>query len=339
MAEKQGKVTIYDVAALAGVSVSSVSRVLHQVPNVRADVRDRVEKAIQVLEYVPNRTAQMLKTHRSYMLAHIVADVTQPQYVQLHRRLRAEAEQRGYQMILFDADKDSRRVDRFLRENVDRADGVICSARNINEEVTDALKNCGVPVVFTHNCEQQQFDACYPDPAQGPQLSLEHLLALGHRRIAFVATAEDEKLNAAHLAAYRETLENAGIAVDEALIRCADDLMTCGYRSGISLAALENPPTAIYTANDIVAVGVIQAMRDLHWDVPGKMSVTGEGDSSIGRDMTPAMTTVSDPAEGICETVIDYLLDRVEGRYDGPARIAKLREQKLIVRGSTGCAK
>lgn len=335
MAEKQGKVTIYDVAALAGVSVSSVSRVLHGVPNVRNDVREQVEKAIQELQYVPNRTAQMLKTHRAYMLVHIVADVTHPFYITLHRQLRLEAEKRGYQMILFDADKDGRRVERFIQQTADRVDGLICSARGVHEKMLDIFRDCGLPIVFTHDCGQQLFDTCFPAPRQGTQLCMEHLLQLGHRRIAFVGSEEMDKINSARLDTYCRMLTEAGIAVDEALIWRAGEQMNGGYRAGMYLATLENPPTAICTSGDMIAAGVIQAMHDLKWDVPGKMSVTGENDLAIGRDLSPALTTVTDPAETICTTVIDYLLDRVEGRYDGSPRITEKGDRKLIVRGST----
>ncbi|MBR6787082.1 MAG: LacI family DNA-binding transcriptional regulator [Clostridia bacterium] len=335
MAEKQGKVTIYDVAALAGVSVSSVSRVLHGVPNVRADVRQQVEKAIEELDYVPNRTAQMLKTRRAYMLVHIVADVTLPFYITLHRRLRQEAEKRGYQMILFDADKDGPRVKRYIQQNADRVDGLICSARSVHEKLLEAFNHCGLPVVFTHDCAQDLFDACYPDPRQGAQLCMDHLLSLGHRRIAFVGSEEKDKMNCARLKTYRKVLADAGIETEDALIWREGEQMNAGYRAGMYLAGLENPPTAIYTSGDLIAAGVIQAMHDLKWDVPGEMSVTGENDLAIARDLSPALTTVTDPADAICTTVIDYLLDRVEGRYNGPPRITEKDGRELIVRGST----
>ena len=168
MTEKQGKVTIYDVAALAGVSVSSVSRVLHAVPNVRADVRQRVEKAVRELGYIPNRTAQMLKTRRAYMLVHIVADTMRPFYLTLHRRLRQIAEARGYQMVLFDADKSGARIQRFIQQSAGSYDALILSAIGVSPQALDILAESGMPVIFTHDCEQQRFDACYPAHDETP---------------------------------------------------------------------------------------------------------------------------------------------------------------------------
>lgn len=336
MAEKQGKVTIYDVAALAGVSVSSVSRVLHNVPNVRPDVRRRVEQAIDTLEYVPNRTAQMLKTHRSYTLVHIVADVTHPFYITLHRRLRQEAEKHGYQLVLFDADQDGLRVQRLIQQSAGNTDGFICSARSVHEKLLQAFEECELPVVFTHDCDQKRFDAVFPDPMQGVKLCMEHLLQLGHRRIAFVSSAVNDKVNSTRLQVYRDMLLSAGLEVDENLIWQAGEQLDGGYRAGMQLSALENPPTAIYTGGDMLALGVLQAMHDRKWDVPGKMSVTGENNLPISRGVRPALTTVTDPADSDAEIVIGYLLSRVEGKYSGPARIVKTCGRKLIVRDSTG---
>lgn len=338
MTEKQGKVTIYDVAALAGVSVSSVSRVLHNVPNVRQDVRRRVEKAIDALEYVPNRTAQMLKTRRSYTLVHIVADVTHPFYITLHRRLRQEAEKRGYQLVLFDADKDGPRVKRYIQQSGGSIDGLICSARSVHEKLMQAFAECELPVVFTHDCDQNRFDAVFPDPEQGVRLCMEHLLQLGHRRIAFVSSAVNDKVNCARLQVYRDMLASAGIEVDEALIWQAGEQLDGGYRAGMQLSTLENAPTAMYTGGDMLALGVLQAMHDRKWDVPGKMSVTGENNLPISRGVRPALTTVTDPADSDAEMVMEYLLSRVEGRYNGPARIVKTHGRELIVRESTGPA-
>ena len=335
MTEKQGKVTIYDVAALAGVSVSSVSRVLHGVPNVRKDVRERVEEAIRKTEYVPNRTAQMLKTHRAYTLVQVVADVSQPFYITLYRKLREMAEKRGYQVVLFDADKDGRRVQRYIQQNAGSLDGVICSARSVHEKLLAAFAESGLPVVFTHDCSQHQFDACFPDPGQGTRLCMEHLLSLGHTRIAYVGGDENDAMNLGRVETYRQVLAEHGIEADEEMICRVDEQMHGGYRAGMQLARLETPPTAICTSGDVIAAGVIQAMHDLKWDVPGKVAVTGENDQSIGRSLSPALTTVTDPADTIGGTVMDYLLDRVEGRYDGPARIGAMTERELIVRGST----
>lgn len=336
MTEKQGKVTIYDVAALAGVSVSSVSRVLHSVSNVRKDVRERVEKAVAELEYVPNRTAQMLKTHRSYMLVHVVADVTLPFYITLHRKLRDEAEARGYQIILFDADKDGRRVQRYVQQNAASLDGIICSARSVHEKLLQAFEESGLPVVFTHDCHQQKFDACYLAPGAGTKLCMEHLFSLGHRRIAYVGSDAGDVINLGRLNTYRAMLEERGIAVEEALIHLVNEQMNGGYRAGRALAQLEEPPTAVCTSGDVLAFGVIQAMHDFDLNVPGDVSVTGENNLSFVQDF--ALTTVTDPAEMIGSQAMAYLLDRVEGRYDGTARITEMGERALVIRASTGKA-
>lgn len=339
MAEKQGKATIYDVAALAGVSVSSVSRVLHQVPNVRKDVRDRVEEAIRKLEYVPNKTAQMLKMSKAFTLVHIVADVTHPFYITLHRRLRAAAEARGYQLVLFDADKDGPRVHRYIQQSAGSMDGLICSARSVHEKLLQAFAECEVPVIFTHDCEQTRFDAVFPDPAQGVELCLEHLMRLGHRRIAFVSSEVNDKVNCTRLQVYRDMLQAAGVAADECLIWQSGEQLDGGYRAGMQLSALENPPTAIYATGDILAVGILQALHDKGLKVPEDISVTGENNLNIKQSVLPALTTVTDPAVGDAEMIVEYLLDRVEGRYDGPARIVKSYGRELIVRESTGKVK
>jgi len=197
MSDKLCKVTIYDVASLAGVSVASVSRVLHDMKTVRPDVRERVQRAIKELDYVPSRTAQMLKTHKSRSLLHIVADVTHPMYVTLFRTIRAACEKHGYYTALADAEQDKDRVRWFIDQAAaSHTDGLIISARTVGKSILQALKDSALPVVFTHDCGQDLFDACYPNPRQGVTLAMEHLLSLATGALPMPAARRETSLTA-----------------------------------------------------------------------------------------------------------------------------------------------
>lgn len=340
MAKKQSKVTIYDVAEKAGVSPASVSRVLNDVKNVRADVRERVQAAMKELDYLPSRSAQLLKARRSRAILHIVADVAQPAYVTLFRSIRKTSEQMGYHVMLSDAEKDKDRVCLAVENALaNHAEGIIISARSVGRSVLQTLKDSGLPVVFTQECDQDLFDACFSDPAQGVGLAMEHLLSLGHTRIAYAGRSARSGRGKACLKAYKDALRNAGVLPDANLVFQMEDSMGAGYRAGVYFTSIERMPTAVYTAGDDIALGVMQAMYERRLRAPEDISVVGEGNSEIGGRIRPALTTVADDTESVVQAALDLLIERAEGIYQGPPRKVLLSNRELIVRESTGPAK
>ena len=338
MSNRTNKPTIYDVARLAEVSVSSVSRVLNDVKSVKSDVRERVQKAIRDLNYVPNRTAQLLKAQHSRMLLHVVADITYPLYISLYRSIRTLAAEHGYYVMLLDAHHDSDRVRRALLDlPLEMVDGIIISARTVGKNIMQLLKESGLPVVFTNDCEQNIFDACYPNPSQGVALAVQHLLHLGHKRIAY-AGANNKYISRVRMKAYEDSLLAAGLPLVSDLIFQMDTTMKAGYRAGMYFCSLPERPTAILAETGEVALGVIQALYEKQVRMPQDMSLVSCNSSRLTDEVHPLPTALSDPYVSIAGVAFDYLLSRIEKRYDGPPRLHISHERILLERETSGPA-
>lgn len=330
------RVTISDVAKRAGVSIASVSRVIHGIASVNPDVRARVTQAIDALGYVPDRSAQILKTGRSNTLLHVVPDVLNPYYASMYRRLRSQAAQRGYQVMLFDTEEQNDmelRAIHYFAEN--GYDGMVFASIGKSPVVLDALRAARKPVVLTCDFEQEDIDAFFGIAGRGIYMAAKHLIDLGHRRVAYAGGPPQSLININRRKGYAAAMNEAGMTVSQDLIFEMDFNMDSGYRAGIYFSSIPNPPTAICAANDMIAMGVMQAMADKGFRIPDDVSLTGEDDIFFARMSRPPLSTIANSCEYAADHVLDMLLDRIEGKYTGPARIEAREERKFIVRAST----
>ncbi len=330
------RVTISDVARQAGVSVASVSRVIHGNASVADDIRQRVRRAVEELGYVPDRSAQILKTGRSHTILHVVPDIMNPYYAAMYRSLRGMAAEHGYQTVLFDTEEKAElelRAVASLSEN--GYDGMVFASIGRDAAVLNALKAAGRPVVLTCDFEQTDIDAYFGVAGRGVYTAAKHLLDLGHRRVAYAGGQPKSIINITRRGGYLQALKDAGIPADHDLIFEMDFSMNGGYRAGIYFSAIPSRPTAICAANDMIAMGVMQALQERGVRVPDDVSVTGEDDIPFARICRPPLTTIQNSGENASSKALRLLLDRIEGGYEGDARIFAVSDRTLILRGST----
>ena len=329
--------TIRDVAQRAGVSVSTVSAVLTGRKPVSPALRARVEQAMAELRYRPSLLARALQTRRTESLALLVPSLANPFFTGLLRAVEQTAHAHGYSVFVGSTEGDPAKVafyrDRLLAMGVD---GVllVLSWDIVSQGVAGSLLAEGVPVVGVAGARiVPEIDCFVSDDVEAGRVAGRYLLGLGHRRIAFVG-ALDSETTALRYQGLAEALDAAGVSADERLLVRArgygeDD----GYAAVTELLLRAVPFTAVVAFNDVMALGVLNALEDQGLEVPGRVSVVGFDDTTSAY-ARPKMTTVACPKETIGARGVARLLERIRG--EGPERPEVVRlPVSLVVRAST----
>lgn len=326
-----------DVAKLAQVSPATVSRVLSNNPNVSEKTRQKVLDAIEQLGYKPNRLARNFRKMTSRTVIVVMPGISNPFFAQILKAFNDVAHQRGYHVLLGDTGNDldvERKFVELVKEKF--VDGsLLATARIPKEEIARLSEE--IPVVLA--CEY--FDGCdIPtvaiDNVGAARTATEHLIALGHRKIAHLTGPLNVVLGRDRLKGYKEALMAHQIPIREEYILEGDFSVRAGYLLGRQLLTLANPPTAIFAANDEMAVGAMKAAKELGLDVPGDVSVVGFDDIPLSTLVAPALTTIRQPKYEIGTQSMNMLLDLIEGRAD--ARRQVVLPYELVIRDSTAQA-
>lgn len=329
-------ITIHDVAAVAGVSIATVSRVLNDNGHPVSDgTRLRVLAAVEELGYWPNQAARSLRTDRSATVAVIADDIASPFTPIIIRGIQDYMRKAGYLCVAVNADWDPEMELSAIHDLVSRAiDGVVF-AETWHQAANELLDIANKPYVFVH----RQFAAAHqysvtPDEIYGARLAVGHLVRLGHRRIGYVSGPEHYYASQDRFAGYRIELEDAGVAVDPSLVAVGDWEMESGYAAMQSLLRQTPRPTAVFAGNDTMAVGAIYAIQDAGLRVPEDVAVVGYDDIEISAIFRPALTTVTLPCYEMGAASAQMLLDLLEDRAAGSEEV-KIKGN-LIVRASCG---
>lgn len=329
-----------DVARLAGVSQATVSHVLNNsnAISVPADTRRRVLDAIERLGYVPDSSALRLRTGKTFTIASVIPDISNPFYPQLERGIQDVAEEAGYDLIIYNTDGMAEKECKCLRAlQHGRVDGVIGVFFHVNARDLRSLIERNVAIVRLENRAQElgdlPIDNLFVDNAAAARTAVKHLLERGHRRIGFIAGQTGPR--DIRMRGYREALSEAGIAFDYNLIQVSGGFTEAGGYEGMRrLLALSPRPTAVFAANDLVAMGALIALREAGLHVPRDMAVVGFDDIPAAKLVTPPLTTISQFQERLGRRAVELLLERLSGAVTGPARSVEMPFE-LIVREST----
>jgi DNA-binding LacI/PurR family transcriptional regulator len=310
------RATIRDVAARAGVSHQTVSRVINRHPSVAEPTRERVLASIRELGYVPSPMAQGLISNRTHSLGVVADDISDGFFAQVVAGAEAEARRRGYYLMIgsVEPDDDERGYLRLMLER--RVEGLILARPSVPlvpADLADA-RNAGVPLVAVGSSELPGFPVVDVDNRQGAYDATRHLLELGHRRIATIVGPGEWPSAAARLEGYRQGLREAGVAEDPALVEHGSGW---GLQSGQAAAArlLERGAafTALFAHSDLIALGAIRQLRDAGRRVPDDVSVVGYDDLPVADYVEPALTTVHQPMREVGALAAGLLLDELAG--------------------------
>ena len=336
--------TIEDVARLSGVSMTTVSRVMHHSVRVSPEARARVLAAVEHLGYTPNALARGLAMSTTRTVGVLVSSVSDPFWGEVVQTIQRQARQQDYGVLIAASDEDvetERQVlELFLHK---RVDGIIVGASSGGTSVLRDPRYARVPLVFVNNEHFLTSPAAHPEPThaanlvasddrQGGTLAVEHLLSLGHRHIAYIGPA-DRASSLHRRAGYAAALEYAGVVCDPALIETVGEGANPGELATFRLLAHRPRPTAIFCYDDMTAVGALRAVRALQLRVPTDISVMGFDDILLAAYLDPPLTTVRQPTGELGEQAVRLLLDILAGGV--LPRVVTVHGE-LVVRDSTG---
>lgn len=334
-------VTIKDVARRAGFSVATVSRVLNNKDDaVRPETRRRVEEAAAELGYTPNRAARSLITRKTHAFGVILPDLHGEFFSEVIRGIERTAQQEGYHLLVSSSHSHRDEIEAAVQAMHGRIDGLVIMSPGIPARDLLPALPASLPCVLL-NCDTD--GAACPgvniDNYGGARGMVRHLLAGGHRRIAIIKGEPGNHDARERLRGYRDALAEAGVAADPALEAEGDFGEAAGGRAVRTLLELTERPTAIFAANDSMAIGALSALRLAGVEVPGDMAVAGFDDIPIARYASPPLSSVHVPIQELGAAAVTRLLAAIGGDGDGggpgPAGPAILPTQ-LVVRASSG---
>lgn len=328
-------VSIVDVAELAGVGKSTVSRVLTGDPRVRPSTRARVEQAVRELGYVPNALARGLASGRTQTIGLVVFELHNPFFGLLAHSVELAAREQGYHVLISSSHENAVRQQEVLNVLAERrVDGLlIVPVDSSDTSWIPTLQHRGCRVVLVNTAAGGNIvSSVGVDDVRGAYLAVSHLLSLGHRRVAFLAhpVGHDRRL-----LGYRKAHTKRKIRVDKALLELQlQDAEPDTMHAAISrLLAMDDPPTAIFTLNDELAIATMQALSQHGMVIPDDISVVGYDDIPVAARLTPPLTTVAQPAEDQGRPATDLLLRSIK---DSTLAIEHIVLQpRLVVRQTT----
>lgn len=328
-------VTIKDIAKAAGVSPSTVSRALNDSPLIRESTKERIKRLAEELGYERNELARSLVKGRTRALGLLVPDITNPFFAEITKGVEDAARSRGYGVILCNTGDDPQRELAYgllLRRK--RVDGQIITSVALEDPFLPQLSRTKTPFVLVSRTSTT-VDSPYVivDDRKGAELAAEHLLQLGHRRIACISGPKDVEPGKVRAEAFKRYLASHGVSVPDPWVRHTDFTWEGGERVATEILGRRRRPTAIFAANDLIALGVLVAAHKLGISVPKELSVVGFDDIAYASLPLIELTTVAQPAYEMGHMAAEWLMDVLEGK-----RRRKLRKRvrpKLIVRKTT----
>lgn len=291
-------ITIYDVAREAGVSMATVSRVVNGNPNVKPTTRKKVLAAIERLGYRPNAVARGLASKKTTTVGVIIPDISSLFFSELARGIEDIATMYKYNIILCNSDnrleKELQLINTLLEKQVD---GLLFLGSEIKEDHLQTLSTAAVPVVLAATRDADNIlPSVTIDHFQAAYDATKALIERGHKRVAILSGPQTDPLGGLlRFEGYKKALADSGIALDEELVKSGSYWYETGLRNMNEFLKLDNPPTAVFAANDEVAIGAIHAIQDAGKSVPGDIEIIGHDNIRLAEMVRPKLSTVVQP--------------------------------------------
>jgi DNA-binding LacI/PurR family transcriptional regulator len=331
--------TIRDVAEAADVSTATVSRVLAGADLVTDELRERVFEASRRLRYTPNRVARNLRRRTTRMIGVVVPDIENPFFTSIIGGVEEVLQAASYSLLLANYNESPAREYELLRTlGAEGAAGIIFTPSNAPDADYQGIVQAPAPMVaISRYPEGLNVDMVAVANCAGARAATDHLIRLGHKRIAFIngpigiSTAKERQ------AGYLEAFSAAGLEPQQDLILHGNFRQEGGYHAMQALLSLDTPPTAVFTANNLMTLGALQAIHERGLRIPGQIAVVGYDDLPWATSLQPPLTAVAQPAKDVGVTAARLLLDRL-AEPERPTRRIILNTQ-LVIRASCGAAR
>jgi LacI family transcriptional regulator len=333
-------ITLKDLARRAGVHPSTISRVANNDPRLRisSEKRQQIESLLRETEYRPDGVARGLKLRHSLVLAVVIPDVTNPFFAALFRGIEDGAAARGYNVLLCNTDGSPERQRSHLHSlAARRVDGVVVASSFLKDPAVRWLRQSDLPFVLVNRFSDEGEDAFIgSDDVAGARVATEHLIGLGHTRIAHLAGYSTVSTGMLRRRGYLNALAEAGLRTDPRLIVEGSYTEEAGARATERLLSLPEPPTAIFAVTDMTAVGALIQARRMGRRIPEELAIIGYNDIPLATRLDPALSTMRVPIHEFGTVAARLLLEQIETGDRAVRRL--IFNPELVVRGSTAAS-
>ncbi|GAA4503404.1 LacI family DNA-binding transcriptional regulator [Actinoallomurus oryzae] len=325
---------IKEVAAHAGVSVATVSRVLNGSPRVSEDARAKVRAAVEALRYRPNAVARSLRTEATHTLGLVIGDILNPFFAELARAVEDEAREAGYTVVIGNADERPERQDHYVRTLLEqRVDGLlICPTAEVTPLVRDCVAAGGPLVFLDRTLPGLQVPSVRVDGTGAVRELIQHLHGLGHRRIAFISGPDLLSTGRERTRAYVHAMRAAGLEIREEYVEAGDFQAASGQAIAARFLDLPEPPEVIFAGDNLMALGALDEIRARGMRIPGDVALASFDDVAWFVHVDPPITAIAQPAGELGRRAVRTLLERVAGRPVKPVVLPA----RLMIRRSCG---
>jgi LacI family transcriptional regulator/LacI family repressor for deo operon, udp, cdd, tsx, nupC, and nupG len=329
--------SLNEVAKRAGVSIATVSRVINASPRVNPETRTKVLQVIKELKYQPNRVAKRLRNKNSSgnLLGVLIPDIQNPFYVEVLRGIEDVAFQHKYVLIMCNFSQDEQKEHRYLDIlQSESIDGLIAAPTDEYDlKVIDLVKK-GLPIVCVdRGLSGVDVDVVLVDNQDGAFLAVDHLAKKGYKRIAFISGMSQIPSSRKRKLGYMEALEVNGLPFNEELVKYGDSKMESGTKLCNELMSLPNPPDAIFTGNNLITLGALEALNARGSKIPDEVAVVGFDDMFWANSLNPPLTAVRQPAYEIGKRAAEQLISRIND--SSRPTMSMVMKTELIVRKSS----
>ncbi len=321
--------TAKDVAAYAGVSTATVARVVGGYGYVSEETRRRVLEAVRALNYHPNAIARSMVKGSTNTIGLVVSDTANPFYPDVIRGVEDVCHRAGYNVILCNSDEDVEKEQRYLRVLMAKQiDGLIMTTTSDGVSYLLDITQRKIPVVMLDRAPKGSgFDSVTVDNRGGAYEAVQHLIKLGHRRIGVITAPTRIWTSNERLEGYKMALKEHGIPIQSELIYQDDRKEEGGYRGAMRLMGIDNPPTALFTTNNLRTVGALRYLKERGVNIPKQLSIIGFDDQSWMGLLDPPLTVVAQPAYFLGTSAGELLVQRLQGK-------APMEEQVVVMKAS-----
>ena len=336
---EQKKVDIEYIAKVAGVSRSTVSRVLTNKSNVKKDTKLRVQEVMRELNYHPSIMARGLATGKLNIVALIVSDIRNPFYSELVWSINDHLRQKGYLMTLYNSSQNTGENDRHLQSLFDYGfSGIIIADARNEASFTEHLGQSNCPIVLVNReltlASGTSYDTVSVDNRQGGYLATMHLLKLGHRKISMLRGPKISTTSQARYEGYLQALSEYGLTPEPRHVYAGTLNMESGHEFARKIiAGSENPPSAVFVGGDLTSFGVIDECMKLGISIPQDLSIVGFDDVPMSQTRMIDLTTISHPYDIMGQLVAERIINRING--DNSPILKTVLMPTLKIRGST----
>jgi LacI family transcriptional regulator len=341
-------ITIRELARLSGVSVGTVSRALNGYPDVSQDTRDRIVRLAEELDYTPQAAARTLVTRRSHVVGIFLEtgqnhpDIQHPFFHEVLVGIKTRLGAAGYDLLLFASEEPGNGygTHSYLKRcNHHHVDGAVLMGLSADDPEVERLGRSSLPCVSV----DVEFEGLHStwvssDNFQGADLAVKHLMECGHSRIAHIAGPLETTPGRERLAGFRRAIQANGLGYDEKLVVYGDFYFESGAKAMDKLLALDEPPTAVFVASDMMAMGAMRAIQSKGLSIPDDIAVIGFDDIAIAAMAHPSLTTIRQEKSQLGELAAEALLHQMDSNGDGAAADPAATQTlpvTLVVREST----